>query len=72
VSEIPPEAYERLIADALAGDSTLFIRADESQQAWRIVDTLEAAWAKADPGAPPAKGGLLFYPAGSPIPEIGS
>jgi glucose-6-phosphate 1-dehydrogenase len=72
VSEYLPEAYERLIADALAGDSTLFIRADESQQAWRIVDTLESAWAKTDPGASPEKGGLLFYPAGSPIPEIGS
>jgi glucose-6-phosphate 1-dehydrogenase len=72
VSEYLPEAYERLIADALAGDSTLFIRADESQQAWRIVDTLEEAWAKTDPGVPPDKGGLLFYPAGSPIPEIPS
>jgi len=70
VSDYLPEAYERLIADALAGDSTLFIRADESQQAWRIVDALELAWAKTDPGAPLDKGGLLFYPAGSPIPEI--
>jgi glucose-6-phosphate 1-dehydrogenase len=65
-----PEAYERLIADALAGDSTLFIRADESEHAWRIVDALEAAWASADATAAPGEGGLLMYAAGSPIPEF--
>jgi glucose-6-phosphate 1-dehydrogenase len=43
-----PEAYERLIADALAGDSTLFIRSDESDEAWRIVDALENAWSGGD------------------------
>jgi glucose-6-phosphate 1-dehydrogenase len=69
VADYLPEAYERLIADALAGDSTLFIRADESEYAWRIVDALEAAWAAADAGASPEAGGLLLYPAGSPIPE---
>jgi glucose-6-phosphate 1-dehydrogenase len=53
-----PEAYERLITDALAGDSTLFIRSDETDEAWRIVDALEAAWASA--------GGPALYPAGSP------
>ncbi len=47
-AENVPEAYERLIADALAGDSTLFIRADESDEAWRIVDALEIAWANGD------------------------
>jgi glucose-6-phosphate 1-dehydrogenase len=52
-----PEAYERLIADALAGDSTLFIRSDETEEAWRILDGLEAAWAS---GPPPR-----LYPAGS-------
>ncbi|HEY9054369.1 MAG TPA: glucose-6-phosphate dehydrogenase, partial [Rectinemataceae bacterium] len=64
-----PEAYERLIGDALSGDSTLFIRADESEGAWRIVDAVEEAWAGADPGASPDEGGLSLYPAGSPIPE---
>jgi glucose-6-phosphate 1-dehydrogenase len=57
-----PEAYERLIADALAGDSTLFIRSDETEEAWRIVDALEAAWAS---GPPP-----LQYAAGSPGPRL--
>ncbi len=47
-----PEAYERLIADALAGDSTLFIRSDEAEEAWRIVDALEAAWASGPPPLP--------------------
>jgi len=56
-----PEAYERLIADALAGDSTLFIRADEADEAWRIVDALESAWAN---GPAP-----LSYPAGSAGPR---
>jgi glucose-6-phosphate 1-dehydrogenase len=58
-----PEAYERLIADALAGDSTLFIRSDETEEAWRIVDALEAAWAS---GPPPR-----LYPAGSSVKGIG-
>ena len=35
--EETPEAYERLLLDALLGDPTLFIRADEVAQAWRIV-----------------------------------
>ena len=72
VSDYLPEAYERLIADALAGDSTLFIRADESEHAWSIVDAMEAAWASVVPTAKPDRGGLRFYPAGSPVPEAGS
>lgn len=70
VADYLPEAYERLIADALAGDSTLFIRSDESEQAWRIIDALETAWASADAAEGTEKGGLLMYPAGSPIPEL--
>jgi glucose-6-phosphate 1-dehydrogenase len=42
--EETPEAYERLLLDALIGDATLFIRADEVEQAWRIVDPLLQAW----------------------------
>jgi glucose-6-phosphate 1-dehydrogenase len=68
VADYLPEAYERLIADALAGDSTLFIRADESEYAWRVLDGLEQAWAAADPEAPPERGGLMLYPAGAEIP----
>jgi len=32
------EAYERLLGDAMRGDSTLFARADEVEAAWRVVD----------------------------------
>ncbi len=37
------EAYERLLADVMRGDQTLFTRWDEVDQAWRIVDALRAA-----------------------------
>jgi glucose-6-phosphate 1-dehydrogenase len=33
----PAEAYQRLIHDAMAGDGTLFVRADSVERAWRIV-----------------------------------
>jgi glucose-6-phosphate 1-dehydrogenase len=54
-----PEAYERLIEDALAGDASLFIRGDWIEQAWNIVDPLLACWA--DPGSGP----LAVYAPGS-------
>ncbi len=41
----PPEAYERLLADCMVGDSTLFIRRDEVEASWRIVDSITNAWA---------------------------
>ena len=40
----PPEAYERLILDAILGDSTLFIRSDEVEASWRYIDALMAVW----------------------------
>jgi glucose-6-phosphate 1-dehydrogenase len=46
--EEPPEAYERLLLDALIGDPTLFIRSDEVAQAWRICDPLLTAWEEYD------------------------
>ena len=49
--EAPAEAYERLLHDALVGDPTLFIRTDEVEQAWRIVQPLLDAWAE-DPHPP--------------------
>jgi glucose-6-phosphate 1-dehydrogenase len=39
------EAYERVLLDALVGDPTLFVRADEVGRAWRIVDPLLEYWA---------------------------
>ncbi len=40
-------AYERLLLDAMAGDSTLFVRRDEAEEAWRFVDEVADAWAGA-------------------------
>jgi glucose-6-phosphate 1-dehydrogenase len=47
-----PEAYERLIADAIAGDQTLFIRGDEAEAAWTVVDPIGRGWASGK-AAPP-------------------
>ena len=43
-----PQAYERLLLDALEGDASLFARADEVAAAWEICDPLLAAWAEGD------------------------
>jgi glucose-6-phosphate 1-dehydrogenase len=53
-----PEAYERLILDAMRGDATLFTRDDEVEAQWRICDPLVRHWAS-DPAPLPR------YPAGS-------
>jgi glucose-6-phosphate 1-dehydrogenase len=47
-AETPPDAYERLLLDAMVGDPTLFIRSDEVMQAWRIVQPVLDAWAEDD------------------------
>jgi glucose-6-phosphate 1-dehydrogenase len=57
-----PDAYERLIMDALLGDPTLFTRADEVETAWRLIDPIEASWRE---GRPP----LQTYAAGTWGPE---
>jgi glucose-6-phosphate 1-dehydrogenase len=41
-----PEAYERLILDAMIGDATLFIRHDEAEQSWIFFDPILAFWKK--------------------------
>ncbi len=43
-----PEAYERLIADCMLGDSTLFIRRDEIEASWRVIDSITKVWEKMD------------------------
>jgi glucose-6-phosphate 1-dehydrogenase len=53
-----PEAYERLILDALRGEATLFTRADEVEAQWGFIDPIFEGWAAH--GAPIAR-----YPAGS-------
>jgi glucose-6-phosphate 1-dehydrogenase len=39
-----PEAYERLLLEAMVGDATLFIRRDEVETAWQIVDSIRQSW----------------------------
>jgi glucose-6-phosphate 1-dehydrogenase len=45
-----PDAYQRLLLDALTGDPGLFARSDEVEQAWRIIDPIISAWKS--PAAP--------------------
>src|SRR5438046_2971964 len=59
-----PEAYERLLLDAMSGDATLFARRDEVEQAWAFIDPIEEIW-HAKKGAPE----WFFYSAGSWGPE---
>src|ERR1700719_1945764 len=59
-----PEAYERLLLDAMSGDATLFARRDEVEEAWAFIDIIENTWS-AKKNAPD----LNFYPAGSWGPE---
>jgi glucose-6-phosphate 1-dehydrogenase len=47
-----PEAYERLILDAMLGDATLFTRSDEVDEQWALVDAIVAAWKRDRPAFP--------------------
>ena len=53
-----PEAYERLVLDAMIGDGTLFIRGDEALASWRLYTPVLDAWAA-------GRGDMASYPAGS-------
>lgn len=39
-----PDAYERLILDAMLGDSTLFTRSDEVEASWSLITPIAAQW----------------------------
>jgi glucose-6-phosphate 1-dehydrogenase len=43
-----PEAYERLLLDAINGDAALFMRSDEIERAWQIIDPFIAAVERPD------------------------
>ena len=47
-----PEAYERLILDAMLGDATLFTRSDETEEQWALVDAIVAFWQRDRPSFP--------------------
>jgi len=39
-----PDAYQRLLLDAMRGDASLFARSDEVEASWAIIDPIQAAW----------------------------
>jgi len=54
-----PEAYERLVLDAMLGDGTLFIRGDETETSWQLYTPLLNFWNEQ------GRKGMDSYPAGS-------
>jgi glucose-6-phosphate 1-dehydrogenase len=54
-----PEAYERLVLDAMIGDGTLFIRGDETERSWQLITPIHEAWAQQ------GRNGLDTYTSGS-------
>ena len=61
-NEKPIDAYEDLLLDVLKGDRSLFLRFDEVEYAWRIVDPILQTWAI-------ERDYIVTYPAGSWGPE---
>lgn len=57
--ENSPEAYERLIFDALNGDSTNFTHWDEVAQSWHIVDRIREVWDQEEPDFPNYAAGTM-------------
>jgi glucose-6-phosphate 1-dehydrogenase len=45
----PPEAYERLLLDAINGDATLYARGDWVEHAWAVLEPVLQAWSTGDP-----------------------
>ncbi len=58
-TESSPEAYEALLLDALEGDATLFMRADQVEAAWKVVMPIIETWKKQQ------KPDLQYYSAGT-------
>jgi glucose-6-phosphate 1-dehydrogenase len=54
-----PEAYERLVLDAMIGDGTLFIRGDETERSWQLCTPILEHWAQQ------GRAGLDTYASGS-------
>jgi len=50
--DFPNVGYETLLYDVMIGDATLFMRADMVEQAWRVVQPLQEAWATEKPAFP--------------------
>ena len=60
--EVPLDAYETLLLDVIEGDRSLFIRFDEVEWAWRVVDPILKHWAQ-------ERDFIHTYPAGTWGPE---
>ncbi len=60
-----PDAYERLLLDALSGDASLFTRSDEIEAAWKIIDPIQETWDDHD------QPDLVTYERGTWGPEMG-
>lgn len=58
-----PDAYERLLLDAMLGDSTLYARSDALEASWHFTDPIVAHWQRE------SEHNLHFYPAGTPGPR---
>lgn len=52
-----PDAYEQVLLDAIKSDHTLFTSSDEVRESWRILASVQAAWAFTEDD-------LVFYPKG--------
>lgn len=59
---VPPKAYETLLLDVMLGDATLFMRADQVEEAWSIVVPILEAWESSSVEFP-------NYPAGTWCPD---
>jgi glucose-6-phosphate 1-dehydrogenase len=58
-----PDAYERLLLEAMEGDASLFTRSDMIEAAWRLIDPVLTGWEEEN------QPHLAFYPSGSWGPE---
>jgi glucose-6-phosphate 1-dehydrogenase len=58
-----PEAYERLVLDAMIGDGTLFIRGDEAEESWKLYTPVLKYWQSQ------GRQGMESYASGSWGPE---
>ena len=55
-----PEAYERLLIDAMIGDATLFARRDEVENAWLFIDSIQNSWHESNTAIP-----MSYYESGT-------
>ncbi len=46
---VPPEAYETLLLDVMRGDTTLFMRADQTEASWKVLESILQSWKKSKP-----------------------